>query len=365
MKDVIVVGAGPAGATAAKKCAEYGLDTLMVERGTLPRDKVCSGMIMGPVAHTLIKQEFGDIPESVLSQPDHLEGYMFHVPGVGSDKLENFTPLSWRRNLDYWMSQQAQAKGAEVRPGARVTSVRQEGQDFAVELEKDRQSHEIKARFVIGADGATSIVRRLLFPELRVGCMQIYEECYQQELDLDKRYFHWFYPLEQSPSSFAIHRKDNITVVVFGSRIGRLKPFIVWVKDFLVRNHHFDIRQKPVSQDGCLEPVIPKALITHAVLPAKGNALLIGEAAGFVLPVTSEGIGTAIQSGLMAANSIIKAIDSGARLDETYTASLESIFSTFSELIPWVKRIEAEIKSGGASLPRVFAEAYGATLTMF
>ena len=55
MADVIVVGAGPAGSAAAKRCAEYGLDTLILEKRRLPRDKVCSGMIMGPAAHTLIK----------------------------------------------------------------------------------------------------------------------------------------------------------------------------------------------------------------------------------------------------------------------------------------------------------------------
>jgi len=107
MKDVIVVGAGPAGTAAAKKCAEYGLDTLLVERRKLPRDKVCSGMIIGPVAHTLVKQEFGDVPKSVLTQPDHLDGYTFHVPGVGSHTISHFIWLSWRRNLDYWMNHQA------------------------------------------------------------------------------------------------------------------------------------------------------------------------------------------------------------------------------------------------------------------
>ena len=66
MHDVIVVGAGPAGTAAAKKCVEYGLNTLILERHRLPRYKVCTGMIMGPAAHTLIKQEFGDIPENIL-----------------------------------------------------------------------------------------------------------------------------------------------------------------------------------------------------------------------------------------------------------------------------------------------------------
>ncbi len=47
MHDVIVAGAGPAGSAAAKRCAEHGLKTMMLEKHRLPRDKVCSGMIMG------------------------------------------------------------------------------------------------------------------------------------------------------------------------------------------------------------------------------------------------------------------------------------------------------------------------------
>ncbi|MFC2019578.1 FAD-dependent oxidoreductase, partial [Chloroflexota bacterium] len=66
MWDVIVVGAGPAGSAAAKRCAEHGLNTLVLEKRRPPRDKVCSGMIMGPLAHTLINQEFGHLPREVL-----------------------------------------------------------------------------------------------------------------------------------------------------------------------------------------------------------------------------------------------------------------------------------------------------------
>jgi len=122
MPDVIVIGAGPAGSVAAKKCAESGLDTLILEKRILPRDKVCSGMVMGEIAHSLIRQEFGEIPREVLTQPSQLNGYMFHTPGIGSQPVDNFTLLTWRRNLDHWMTQKAEAKGARLQPGARVAA---------------------------------------------------------------------------------------------------------------------------------------------------------------------------------------------------------------------------------------------------
>ncbi len=86
MLDVIIVGAGPAGSAFAIKCVGHGLKTLVLEMSKLPRDKVCSRMIMGPVAYTLIKQEFGGLPERILSSPYYLSGYMFHVPDIYGKK---------------------------------------------------------------------------------------------------------------------------------------------------------------------------------------------------------------------------------------------------------------------------------------
>ena len=83
MFDVAVIGAGPAGSAAAKRCAEHGLYTVILEKKRLPRDKVCSGLIIGPLAHTLIKQEFGEVPEAVLGRPPQLNGYLFHTPDAG------------------------------------------------------------------------------------------------------------------------------------------------------------------------------------------------------------------------------------------------------------------------------------------
>lgn len=363
--DVIVVGAGPAGSVAAKRCVEQGLRTLLVEKRRLPRNKVCSGMIMGPVAHSLIKQEFGDLPETVLTSPTHLSGYFFHIPGMGREKLDNYTPLTWRRNLDYWMNQKAQGSGAEIWQGARVTGIKERGKGFSVTITKENREQELESSFVIGADGGTSVTRKHLFPKLKVRYGQVYQEHYRGKLDLDNNYIHWFYPLEHSPESFTIHQKDGFIVLDVGCRPGQTKQLMAWARRYLAENHGFDVRQEPVWRGGCLQPAVYRELVSRTFEPARGNALLVGDAAGLTMPVSGEGIGTAIKSGLLAANSIQRAIESGELAEVVYLSEINSIISMIGEIYPWFKRITEEVRSGGRSLLRVLLDAYLRTLITF
>jgi len=363
--DVIVVGAGPSGSAAAKKCAQYGLRTLMLEKRQLPRNKVCSGMIMGPVAQSLIKQEFGDIPENILSQPRCLKGFIFHVPGIGSKRLESVTPLTWRRDLDYWMNLKAQSEGVKIWQAARAVSLKHIGQSYLLKVEKDSVEYEIETKFIIGADGATSFVRRFLFPDLRVRHAQTYQECHWGELELEKEYFHWFFPIEYSPSSFTVHHKDDLLVVDVTGRVGQTKELMRCARDFLASNFGFTFAQKPVWKGGCLEPIMYRALTSHLFLPARENILLVGDAAGFLLPVTGEGIGAALKSGILAAESIIEALESGEPSDTAYLARVRDIVNMFREIYPYFDRIVEETRAGGQSLATLLCDAYQSTLRIF
>ncbi|MCP4578055.1 MAG: FAD-dependent oxidoreductase, partial [Deltaproteobacteria bacterium] len=147
MWDVIVAGAGPGGSLAAKRCAELGFKTLLLEKKKLPRDKVCSGMVAGPWATDAIKKEFGEIPKEILVPPYHLSGQMFHVPGASPRPLKWHTLLGWRKDLDAWMNEKAREKGVEIRDGAKVTGVLREKGRNRVRLETNKKTQYLEARF--------------------------------------------------------------------------------------------------------------------------------------------------------------------------------------------------------------------------
>ena len=365
MYDVVVVGAGPAGSVAAKNCAERGLRTLVLERHKLPRDKICSGMIMGPLAHKLIREQFGEIPEWVLTEPAHLSGYKFHVPGVGIEKVEHFTCLSWRRDLDYWMNQKAMSCGSEIWPHAKVAGVRVTERGFSLSIEKGIKRRQIEARFVVGADGANSTVRKALFPDFKVRYSQVWQEHLLGEVDLEKNYMHWFYPIDLSPSSLSIHQKDGVIVMDVVHGLGKAMALLSWGKDFLAKDHRLNAKQDPVWKGSCLEPALYRELTSYAFKPAKGNALLVGDAAGLIMPISGEGIGLALKSGICAVNAIVAAIARGKEAEPFYLEEISCIISFFREIYPLFRKITDEAKRGGSALPAILRDAYQSTLRSF
>ena len=326
--DVAVIGAGPAGSAAAKKCAEAGLETILFEEKKLPRDKVCSGLLVGLAAQRLVREVFGEIPKDVLADPYYYKGVMIYVLGAKPLAIDIPMAVGWRRDIDFWMTQKAMDAGVKVSDGCRIKDVKAEQDGIQVNFMRDVEESSVRASYVIGADGVRSAVRKSTFPDLKVSYQQEIRECFEGSFPLDRMFFHAFYV--PGKSWFALNHKGPYFCLEVSAKPGELNDRLLQAKEILSREYGFDPQSKPLWRDACMEPRVHEQLIDRSFKPAKDRIMLVGDAAGFQLP-TSEGIGTAILSGLMAAESIIDAGKNGVQAGEHYLQKAEIIINTIEE----------------------------------
>ena len=364
--DVIVVGAGPGGAMAAKRCSKNGLKTLLLEKREVPRDKVCSGMVMGEWAQSILTNEFGEIPDEVLVDPKHLLGYAVHVPGAAVQTLDVKTPITWRKHLDYWMGKVAQKEGVELWDGSRVTAVEARNGGYTVRLSRGGEPFEFQSEYIIGADGARSAVREALFPELKPTYWHCYRECYKVKLNLPEKRFNFFSTIETAPFYFCTHDKDNCMLMEGGAAIGTIKETAAQSRQFLIDHHGLDPHEEPIWRDGCVEPILYREMFTGEFRPARGNALIIGDAAGLNMPVTGEGVGTSMKSGFDAANAIIAAKRGGEGAQDAYLRTIDEVIEKFQDIYAFSRRIKAAAaENNPQSLSNALLESWDHALKLF
>jgi geranylgeranyl reductase family protein len=129
--DVAIIGAGPAGSTAAYRLATAGASVLLLDKATFPRDKPCGGGVTGRAAR-LLPFSIEPVVEDVA---DRLECGLRYRHRFTRRARAPLAYMTQRRRLDHFLLQKAAEAGAEVREG------------------ETADARELDARIVIGADG--------------------------------------------------------------------------------------------------------------------------------------------------------------------------------------------------------------------
>lgn len=289
MYDLIVVGAGPAGSTAAREAAASGASVLLLDRAVFPRDKPCGGGVNVRAARQL---PFSLVPVTERT----IRGI-----GVSLDRSHNFTrrseqPLCYmtqRSRLDAYLVEQAVRASVSFHDGAGVRSVDLDGRAPVVRT----NSQAFSGRLVIGADGANGIVARGSGLAGRRRLAVAFEADYPWHTRGDERWretiamdlglipggYGWLFP-----------KGDHVNIGVGGwrhfgptlrGRLDRLARFYGRSPGEArnLRGHHLPIRT------------------ANAPL-ARGRVMLVGDAAGLIDPLSGEGIYAAIYSGGLAAS---------------------------------------------------------------
>ncbi len=322
--DVIVVGGGPAGATSALKCSQLGFNTLLVEKGAPDRHKPCGGVL--PTICIDILNELGlKIPVDVMCSPPAVG--LFYVPPSGRMNggcLRNYRLLNVNRDrFDEWLRKEAENSDVLTLYEAEFLKFKR-NRGVKVFIKVDGHVTELSSRYLIGADGAFSTVRRQLYPNMEVETLMVLQEHWSGGGDFDEC-FYVFLKGDITPTYGYVIPKDGHLVVGVGSPKWHHTPAsacLSRLKEWLRREFAFN----PIR----LERRETAAIPCSAPICGEEDVILIGDAAGFCNRFSGEGIRLAIESGIAAGEAVGQAERDLETLSSLYALQVESLTNFIS-----------------------------------
>ncbi|WEV29582.1 geranylgeranyl reductase family protein [Streptomyces sp. 71268] len=306
--DVVVVGAGPAGASAAHAAACAGRRVLLLEKAELPRYKTCGGGIIGPSREALP-------PGFEMPLRDRVHAVTFSLNGKLSRTRRSKQMLFGlinRPEFDAALVESATAAGAILRTGVTVSRVEQHGpsvpdrRTVAVVLS---DGETVLARAVVGADGSASriaghvgvkVEQVDLGLEAEIPVPPTVAEDWAGRVQIDwgpiPGSYGWVFP-----------KGDTLTVGVISAR-GEGAETKRYLQDFIAR----------LGLAG-FEPSISSGHLTRCRSDdsplSRGRVLVCGDAAGLLEPWTREGISFALRSGRLAGEWAVRIAEAHDAVD--------------------------------------------------
>jgi geranylgeranyl reductase family protein len=296
MYDLIVVGAGPAGASAARTAAQNGLRTLLLEKEQMPRNKLCGGGLT-PKAFTRL--DF-NLPKELIEC--EVKSARVHV-GETLQNLEADETLVYmtsRTRFDSFLADKAVEAGAELKDGKRVTRIEVAGSQVEVRT----SDGSFRSKMLIGADGMGGPTARFggfyqawkpdqvayaIESEVYVG-----ENAVQEFLG-SSSYFDLYFGVSSAGYGWVFPKDDHLTVGV-GCRLSKLRDASDLFNGFVKRVPALEGIEVPKPQ----AHLIPLGGAVK-VPSVRDRILLSGDSAGFAEPLLGEGIYFSIWGGQIAA----------------------------------------------------------------
>ncbi|WP_052867223.1 geranylgeranyl reductase family protein [Streptomyces niger] len=306
--DVVVVGAGPAGASAAYAAACTGRSVLILEKAELPRYKTCGGGIIGPSRDALP-------PGFELPLRDRVHAVTFSLNGRLTRTRRSRQMLFGlinRPEFDAQLVEAAQKAGAELRTGVTVSRVEQHGnavpdrRTVAVVLSG---GETVLARAVVGADGSASRIGAHVGVKLDQVDLGLEAEIPVPPTVAEDWAGRVLIDWGPIPGSYGwvFPKGDTLTVGVISAR-GEGAATKRYLEDFIAR----------LGLAG-FEPSISSGHLTRCRDEdsplSRGRVLVCGDAAGLLEPWTREGISFALRSGRLAGEWAVRVAEAHDAVD--------------------------------------------------
>ncbi len=330
--DVAVVGSGPAGSMAAATLAKAGFDTILIEKDKLPRYKVCGGAI---------PQEFVEamkIPDEIIERK--FESLILHH--LGDEIFRNGEGACvWRSDLDSFMTNLATDANAVLLQETKVLKASRKNQFYELQT----RDSKIQSRILVAADGVPSTILKSFgwksFSKDNIAQTMTYEiklsekkinerlgensiHLYFGKKDICDLGYAWLFP------------KREIVSVGWGCQLSKIKNVRDEFQNFLKIVNGFIKDGKMVRKAAHMCPVGFQDKFNEDGLIA------VGDAAGFVDPLSGKGIAYAASSGMVAGKIIKKALETEdfSLISKNYENKLDK---EFFKALKAKKKIQSDV----------------------
>lgn len=324
--DAIVVGAGPAGSTAARFMAAAGLRVLVLEKGGWPRAKVCGGGVTGRAAAALGLRLDPAVERRIARLAVSCRGRtLFHL-----DYGRPLIFMVMRSRLDALLMEAAERAGARFLPRSRVVSLAPGRRAVVVGTADGRR---YAGRYLVGADGVHSAVAKLAglatgkplslaleWEVIPAGGLTRWSDVLALDSGVVPSGYGWIFP-----------KAHHLSVGVGGAAQGMAA--LRAAAERMLRA--YGVRGAVAERRGYwLSAGWPPVEVQ------RGRVLLIGDAAGLVDPFLGEGIYYAAWSGRLAAEAVAEALRSGGEpaYGERVTADMLPELRRAHRLMRWFYR---------------------------
>ena len=324
--DVLVVGAGPAGSTAARICSKHKLKTLLLEKEKMPREKPCAGGI----SNRALKEIDFELPEGIIER--RCLG-MRVVQGKLKNEVIDGSAVAFmvtRAKFDACLTEKAKEAGTELRDGEACKSVEISEEFVLVQTDKDKY----EASIVIGADGVHSKVAEAVRPKFtqkeRRFCL--IAEIPMPEREIDERTHNLIelhYGYIDMGYAWIFPKKGYISVGIGGS-FAQARIIKQRFKEFL-KLHHLPTT---VPMKGCLIPIANFKYNCYT-----DRIMITGDAAGWVDCFSGEGISFAMASGRIAAEVAVRAHRENDFSKNILKSYQEKCYTEFKDDLLWSTRM--------------------------